>query len=59
MRGAELAGSGDIRIDRVAGDSFDGAIAGSGNLKVDHIEVGKLKLAIAGSGNATAGLRPR
>ena len=44
LRGAELAGSGDITIDRVAGDSFDGAIAGSGNLKVDHIEVGKLKL---------------
>ena len=55
LRGAELAGSGDINIDRVAGDSFDGAIAGSGNLKVDHLEVGKLKLAIAGSGNATAG----
>ncbi len=48
LRGAELAGSGDINIDRVAGDSFDGAIAGSGNLKVDHVEVGKLKLAIAG-----------
>ena len=55
LRGAELAGSGDINIDRVAGDSFNGTIAGSGNLKVDHIEVAKLKLEIAGSGNATAG----
>ncbi|NUS99959.1 MAG: DUF2807 domain-containing protein [Sphingomonas sp.] len=55
LRGAELAGSGDINIDKVAGDSFEGAIAGSGNLKVDHLEVGKLKLEIAGSGNATAG----
>ncbi len=55
LRGAELAGSGDIKVDRVAGDSFDGAIAGSGNLKVDRIEVGSLKLSIAGSGNAEVG----
>lgn len=55
LRGAELAGSGDIRINRVIGDSFAGAIAGSGNLKVDQVEVGSLKLAIAGSGNASAG----
>jgi len=55
LRGAELAGSGDINIDKVAGDSFDGAIAGSGNLKLAKVEVGKLKLSIAGSGNASAG----
>ena len=55
LRGAELAGSGDIKVDRVAGDSFDGGIAGSGNLKVDRIEVGSLKLSIAGSGNAEVG----
>jgi hypothetical protein len=54
LRGAELAGSGDINIDKVAGDSFDGAIAGSGNLKLASVEVGKLKLSIAGSGNASA-----
>ena len=55
LRGAELAGSGDIKVDRVAGDSFDGGIAGSGNLKVDRVEVGSLKLSIAGSGNAEVG----
>ncbi len=55
LRGAELAGSGDISIDRVAGDRFDGGIAGSGNLKVDRIEVGSLKLSVAGSGNAEVG----
>jgi hypothetical protein len=54
LRGAELAGSGDINIDKVAGDSFDGAIAGSGNLKLASVEVGRLKLSIAGSGNASA-----
>ena len=55
LRAAELAGSGDIRIDRVSGDSFDGGIAGSGNLTVGNVEVNKLKLAVAGSGNAEAG----
>jgi hypothetical protein len=54
LRGAELAGSGDINIDKVAGDGFDGSIAGSGNMKVASVEVGKLKLSIAGSGNAAA-----
>ena len=54
LRGAELAGSGDIRIDRVAGDSFDGGIAGSGNLTVGSVEVNRLKMSISGSGNAKA-----
>lgn len=55
LRAAELAGSGDIKIDKVAGDSFSGAVAGSGNLSVGQVEVGNLKLEIAGSGNASAG----
>ena len=55
LRGAELAGSGDIRIDSVAGDQFAGGIAGSGNLTVDKLEVGDLKIDIAGSGSAKAG----
>jgi len=54
LRGAELAGSGDLRIDSVAGDQFAGGIAGSGNLTVDRLEVGELKIEIAGSGSAKA-----
>jgi len=54
LRGAELAGSGDLRIDSVAGDQFAGGIAGSGNLTVDRLEVGQLKIDIAGSGSAKA-----
>ena len=54
LRGAELAGAGDIRIDRIKGDSFEGQINGAGDLHVDTVEVGSLKLAIAGAGNATA-----
>ena len=55
LRGAELAGSGDIRIDRVAGNDFDAGIAGSGNLTVGSVEVNSLKMSISGSGNAKAG----
>ena len=54
LRGAELAGSGDLRIDSVAGDQFAGGIAGSGNLTVDRLQVGELKIDIAGSGSAKA-----
>lgn len=54
LRGAELAGSGDLRIDSVAGEQFAGGVAGSGNLTVDRLEVGALKIDIAGSGNAKA-----
>src|SRR5918993_5321394 len=52
LRGAEIAGSGDIRIDRVAGDSFDGGIAGSGNLTVSSVEVNRLKMSIGGGGES-------
>jgi hypothetical protein len=54
LRGADIAGSGDIRIDRVVGDGFEGGIAGSGDLRVERIEVGTLKLSIAGSGGVHA-----
>jgi len=55
LRSAELAGSGGIRIDKVAGDAFEGSVAGSGDLTVDQVEVGSLNLSIAGSGDAKAG----
>jgi len=52
LSGAELAGAGNIHIDRVAGNSFDGAVAGAGDLRVEHVEVQSLKVSIAGAGNA-------
>lgn len=55
LGGARIAGSGDIRVDRVKGQSFEGAIAGSGGLNIGAVEVGTLKLSIAGSGGAKAG----
>ena len=55
LRGATIAGSGDIRVDRVQGPSFEGTVAGSGGISLAQIEVQTLKLAIAGSGGVKAG----
>lgn len=55
LRGAGLAGSGDMIVDQVHGASFEGSVAGSGNLTVRGIEVGALNLSVAGSGNASTG----
>jgi hypothetical protein len=53
LHGASIAGSGDISVDKVAGD-FDGEVAGSGDLKLGAVAGGKVKLAIAGSGGVSA-----
>lgn len=55
IEAATLAGAGDLNVDNVKGERFDGQIAGSGNLKLGSVEVGSLKLGIAGSGGASAG----
>jgi len=55
LSGATIAGSGDIRVDKIAGESFAGSVAGSGGLNVATIDVQQLKLSIAGSGGVKAG----
>ena len=59
LAAATLAGSGDMTIDKVQGERFDGQIAGSGDLRVGQVDVGSLKLGIAGSGGASASGRAR
>ncbi|MGZ2411887.1 putative autotransporter adhesin-like protein [Sphingomonas sp. F9_3S_D5_B_2] len=54
LQGASIAGSGDIRVNQVRGNSFNGEVAGSGSLGIDSLEVQTLKLAIAGSGDVKA-----
>ena len=54
LSGATIAGSGDIRVDKVAAPMFKGEIAGSGSLNVGNMAVQQLKLAIAGSGGVKA-----
>lgn len=55
LAGAEIAGSGDIRVDHVRGDHFAGEVGGSGSLTLGAVEVKSLKLAIGGSGDIKAG----
>jgi hypothetical protein len=55
LSGATIAGSGDIRVDKVSGQKFEGSVAGSGGLEVAAMNVQQLKLAIAGSGGVKAG----
>ncbi|QNM82239.1 DUF2807 domain-containing protein [Sphingomonas sabuli] len=54
LRGAAIAGSGDVTIDRIAGNDFDGSISGSGDLNLASLNVQTLELSIAGSGGLTA-----
>ncbi len=54
LRGATIAGSGAIQIDRVAGGDFEGQVAGSGDLGIARMDAGKVELGIAGSGNVRA-----
>lgn len=55
LSGATIAGSGNIRVDQVHGNSFDGAVAGSGDLSLGATEVQSLKFSIAGSGGVKSG----
>jgi len=55
LSGATIAGSGDIKVDKVAGQAFEGSVAGSGGIDVAAMNVQQLKLSIAGSGGVKAG----
>lgn len=51
---AAVAGSGDMKIDKVEGDSFSGSIAGSGDMEIGSIAVGSADFSVAGSGDIKA-----
>jgi len=53
LRGAAIAGSGGVTVDKVSGD-FEGEVAGSGDLKLAQVAGGKVKLDVAGSGEVQA-----
>jgi hypothetical protein len=55
LSGAEIAGSGDINVDKVSGPAFTGSVAGSGDVDVGAMDVQSLKLQIGGSGDIKAG----
>ena len=53
IRGASVAGSGDMQVDNAQTPSFSGSVAGSGNLTVASLKADAASLTIAGSGDAT------
>ncbi len=59
LRGAAIAGSGTVQIDRIVGGDFEGEVAGSGDLGIGQMDAGKVAMAIAGSGNVRAAGKAR
>ncbi len=55
LRAATMAGSGDLNIDKVQSDQFEGKMAGSGDLSVGSMNVQSLKLSMAGAGDTKIG----
>lgn len=54
LKGASVAGSGDMRVDRAEADNLELSLAGSGNLTVGQVRATTLDIDIAGSGDVTA-----
>lgn len=54
LRGAKLAGSGNVSVDHTTASKFEGALAGSGNLSLGQVDTRELTLEIAGSGTLSA-----
>jgi hypothetical protein len=55
LSAASIGGSGDITVDHVRGDQFEGAVGGSGSIDLGSVEVKSLNLSIGGSGDIKAG----
>ena len=54
IRGADIGGSGAIRIDKAEAEAFTGNIGGSGDISIAGMKVGKADFNIGGSGNIAA-----
>ena len=54
LSAASIGGSGDIRIDNVAGERFAASIGGSGDIEVASLSAKSAAFSIAGSGNIRA-----
>lgn len=51
MRGASIAGAGDLDVDHGGGETFDASIAGAGNLTIGEIVAKRADLSISGAGD--------
>jgi hypothetical protein len=53
MTAASATGSGDMTVDHIDGEKFQGALTGSGSLSVGSLGVQSLALSVTGSGDLT------
>ena len=49
-----IAGSGDVRVDRIEGDSFEGKIGGGGEIAILEMKVDRADFSVAASGSISA-----
>ena len=54
LAAAAVAGSGDMKIDRIEGETFEAAISGSGDLDLAAVKVRDASFSVAGSGGLKA-----
>lgn len=54
LAAASIGGSGDMKIDKVSGDRFEGSIGGSGDMDIGAVQVKAASFSIAGSGGIRA-----
>lgn len=54
LAGASIGGSGDIRVDKVEGNSFEASIGGSGDIEIAALKVAQASFSVAGSGGIKA-----
>lgn len=54
LQSVSMEGSGDIRVDKVEGDTFSGRIEGTGDLTVGALKVDRANFTIEGTGSITA-----
>ncbi len=54
LSSAAIAGSGDMRIDRVQAQDFEASVAGSGDLEIGTLQARRAEFDIAGSGGIRA-----
>lgn len=54
IRAAQVAGSGDMRVDRADGAEFKGGVNGSGNLDLPSVSAASVALDVTGSGDLRA-----
>lgn len=59
IRAAQVAGSGDMSVDRADGPAFKGGVNGSGNLDLPSVNAAAVELDVTGSGDLRAKGRAR